>query len=463
MQEVVKKIKGSGAIVAVSTERPDELIGARIASPLIVGISEDGNYFASDMPAVLEHTRNFLVINDFETVRLTRDTVQIYDREGKIITRGPFKAGWNISSAEKSGYEDFMLKEIFEQPFGVRETMRGRLSTGHLNFDELNMSAGQISKLKKVQIIACGTSFHAALIGKQVIERWANIPVEVDFSSEYRYRDPLVEENCLFVAITQSGETIDTLAAIREAKSKGAKIVAITNVVGSTVARESDSVIYTHAGPEIGVCATKTFTAQIMVMYLMGLYFARIKKHISENRFHKIIKELEIIPEKIQMMLDRAGEIKIIAARTFKFRCFLFLGRIYSLPAALEGALKLKEISYIHAEGYPAGEMKHGPIALTDTRTVVVGIMPDDRVYEKILSNLQEAKARKATIFSLVTEENEEIKKIADYLFRVPETLEELYALLTIVPLQLYSYYIAKNLGRDVDQPRNLAKSVTVE
>ncbi len=463
MQEVVKKIKGSGAIVAVSTDCPDELIGTRIASPLIVGISEDGNYFASDMPAVLEHTRNFLVINDFETVRLTRDTVQIYDIEGKIITRKPFKADWNISSAEKGGYEDFMLKEIFEQPFGVKETMRGRLSAGRLNFDELNMSAGQISKLKKVQIIACGTSFHAALIGKQVIERWANIPVEVDFSSEYRYRDPLVEENCLFVAITQSGETIDTLAAIREAKSKGAKIVAITNVVGSTVARESDSVIYTHAGPEIGVCATKTFTAQIMVMYLMGLYFARIKKHISENRFHKIIKELEIIPEKIQMMLDRAGEIKIIAARTFKFRCFLFLGRIYSLPAALEGALKLKEISYIHAEGYPAGEMKHGPIALTDTRTVVVGIMPDDRVYEKILSNLQEAKARKATIFSLVTEENEEIKKIADYLFRVPETLEELYALLTIVPLQLYSYYIAKNLGRDVDQPRNLAKSVTVE
>ena len=463
MQEVVKKIKGSGAIVAISTESPDELIGARIASPLIVGISEDGNFFASDMPAVLKHTRNFLVINDFETVRLTRDTVQIYGREGKIITREPFKADWNISSAEKSGYEDFMLKEIFEQPFGVKETMRGRLSAGRLNFDELNLSEEQISKLKKVQIIACGTSFHAALIGKQVIERWAKIPVEVDFSSEYRYRDPLVEENSLFVAITQSGETIDTLAAIREAKSKGAKIVAITNVVGSTVARESDSVIYTHAGPEIGVCATKTFTAQIMVMYLMGLYFARVKKHISENRFHKIIKELEIIPDKIQKILDRAGEIKEIAGKTFKFNCFLFLGRIYSLPAALEGALKLKEISYIHAEGYPAGEMKHGPIALTDAKTLVVGIMPDDRVYEKILSNLQEARARKATIFSLVTEGNKEIKKYADYLFRIPETLEELYAILTIVPLQLYSYYIAKNLGRDVDQPRNLAKSVTVE
>ena len=296
-----------------------------------------------------------------------------------------------------------------------------------------------------------------------MIERWAKIPVEVDFSSEYRYRDPLVEENSLFVAITQSGETIDTLAAIREAKSKGAKIVAITNVVGSTVARESDSVIYTHAGPEIGVCASKTFTAQIMVMYLMGLYFGRIKKHISKDRFQKIIRELENIPDKIQKILDRAGEIKIIADKTFKFTCFLFLGRIFGLPAALEGALKLKEISYIHAEGYPAGEMKHGPIALTDAKTIIVGIMPDDQVYEKILSNLQEAKARKATIFSLVTEGNEKIKKYADYSFQIPGTLEELHAILTIVPLQLYSYYIAKNLGRDVDQPRNLAKSVTVE
>ena len=463
MQEVVKKIKGSGAIVAMSTEYPDELVGARIASPLIVGISQDGNFFASDMPAVLKHTRNFLVINDYETVRLTRETVEIYDREGKIVSREPFKADWNISSAEKSGYEDFMLKEIFEQPFGVKETMRGRLSEGDLNFDELNMSPVQINKLEKVQIIACGTSYHAALIGKQVIEKWAKIPVEIDFSSEYRYRDPLVEKNCLFIAITQSGETIDTLAAIKEAKSKGAKIVAITNVVGSTVARESDSVIYTHAGPEIGVCASKTFTAQIMVMYLMGLYFGRIKKHISENRFHKIIKELEIIPDKIQLILDHAGEIKRIADETFKFTCFLFLGRIYSLPAAMEGALKLKEISYIHAEGYPAGEMKHGPIALTDSKTIIVGIVPDDQVYEKILSNLLEAKARKATIFALVTEGNSKIKKYADYFFQIPETLEELYAILTIVPLQLYSYYIAKNLGRDVDQPRNLAKSVTVE
>ncbi len=463
MQEVVKKIKGSGAIVALSTEYPDELVGARISSPLIVGLSKEGNYFASDMPAVLKHTKNFLVINDYETVRLTEDTVEIFSREGKIVTREPFKVDWNISSAEKSGYEDFMLKEIFEQPFGVKETMRGRLSDGELDFDELNMSPDQINRLNKVQIIACGTSFHAALIGKQVIEKWAKIPVEVDLSSEYRYRDPLVDKNCLFIAITQSGETIDTLAAIREARSKGAKIVAITNVVGSTVARESDSVIYTHAGPEIGVCASKTFTAQIMVMYLMGLYFGRIKKHISKDRFQKIIRELENIPDKIQKILDRAGEIKIIADKTFKFTCFLFLGRIFGLPAALEGALKLKEISYIHAEGYPAGEMKHGPIALTDAKTIIVGIMPDDQVYEKILSNLQEAKARKATIFSLVTEGNEKIKKYADYSFQIPGTLEELHAILTIVPLQLYSYYIAKNLGRDVDQPRNLAKSVTVE
>ncbi len=463
MQKAIKRIKGSGAIVAISSYNPDELIGARIFSPLIVGVSEDGNFFASDIPAVLEHTRNFIVINDFETVRLTKDRVEIYDKEGKLVKREPFKVNWDIISAEKSGYEDFMLKEIFEQPYGVKETMRGRLINGKLNFDELNLSTEQIKNLKKIQIIAAGTSSHAALIGKQVIEKWARIPVEVDFSSEYRYRDPLVEKNYLFIAVTQSGETIDTLAAIREAKSKGAKVVAITNVVGSTVSRESSSVIYTHAGPEIGVCATKTFTAQIITMYLMGLYFAEVNGNIGKDKFKKIIDELKVIPDKIQSILDRADEIKKIADQTYKHTCFLFLGRIFSLPAALEGALKLKEISYIHAEGYPAGEMKHGPIALTDEKTVVVGIMPSDSVYKKILSNIEEVKARKATIFSIISQKDKNTKKYADYTFKVPETLEELYAILTIIPIQLYSYYIAKNLNRNVDQPRNLAKSVTVE
>jgi glucosamine--fructose-6-phosphate aminotransferase (isomerizing) len=356
-----------------------------------------------------------------------------------------------------------MLKEIFEQPYGVKESMRGRLSNGELHFDELGLSGKQIKDIKKVQIIACGTSYHAALIGKQVIERWAKIPVEIDFSSEYRYRDPLVDEGYLFVAITQSGETIDTLAAIREAKSKGAKVMAITNVVGSTIARESDSVIYTHAGPEIGVCATKTFTSQIIIMYLMGLYFGKIRGTLKDADYKKIIDELHIIPNKIQNILNRADELKEVARRTFKHTCFLFLGRIFGLPAALEGALKLKEISYIHAEGYPAGEMKHGPIALTDTKTVVVGIIPEDSVYDKMLSNIQEVKARKASIFSIVSEGDKNSEKYSDYLFEIPRTIEELYGILTIIPLQLYSYYIAKNLGKDVDQPRNLAKSVTVE
>ncbi|HJX01802.1 MAG TPA: glutamine--fructose-6-phosphate transaminase (isomerizing) [Candidatus Humimicrobiaceae bacterium] len=463
MQKVIKKIKGSGAIVAISAKNPGEIIGARITSPLVVGISDNGNFLASDMPAVLEYTRNFIVINDFETIRLTADKVEIFDGEGKPVKREPFKVDWDILSAEKSGYEDFMLKEIFEQPYGVKETMRGRLVDGKLNFDELDMTPEQIRSLKKVQIIACGTSSHAALIGKQVIEKWARIPVEVDFSSEYRYRDPLVEDNSLFVAITQSGETIDTLAAIREAKSKGAKIVAITNVVGSTVARESNSVIYTPAGPEIGVCATKTYTAQIIVMYLMALYFARVKRLVDKNKFQRIIGQLETIPDKIQNILERADEIKKIADKTYKHTCFLFLGRIFGLPTALEGALKLKEISYIHAEGYPAGEMKHGPIALTDSKTVVVGIMPHDSVYEKILSNIQEVKARKATIFSIISESDKNTQKYSDYIFRIPEALEELYAILTIIPIQLYSYYIAKDLNRNVDQPRNLAKSVTVE
>ena len=463
MQKIIKIIKGSGTIVAISADQPGEIIGARITSPLVVGVSNNGNFFASDMPAVLEYTRDFIIINDFETVRLTRDKAEIFDKDGKQIEREPYKVNWDISSAEKGGYEDFMLKEIYEQPYGVKKTMMGRLREGSLNFDELHLLPEQIKNLKKVQIIACGTSYHVALTGKQVIEKWVKVPVEVDYSSEYRYRNPLVEENCLFIAITQSGETIDTLAAIREARSKGAKIVAITNVVGSTVARESDSVIYTHAGPEIGVCATKTFTAQMMVIYLMGLYFAKIKGLIDKSALQKIIDELATIPDKIQSILDRADEIKKIADETYKYTCYLFLGRIYGLPAALEGALKLKEIAYVHAEGYPAGEMKHGPIALTDLKTVVVGIMPVDPVYEKILSNIQEVKARKATIFSIISEGDNNTKKYADYTFQIPKTLEELYAILTIIPIQLYSYYIAKNLGKDVDQPRNLAKSVTVE
>jgi glucosamine--fructose-6-phosphate aminotransferase (isomerizing) len=463
MQKLLKKIKGSGTIVAISASQPEEIIGARITSPLVVGVSKNGNFLASDIPAVMEHTKNFIVINDFETVRLTRDKVEIFDREGKELKREPFKIDWDIISAEKDGYEDFMLKEIFEQPYGVKETMRGRLASGKLNFDELKLSDNQIRRLKKIQIIACGTSYHAALIGKQVIESWAKIPVEVDLSSEYRYRNPLVENDCLFIAITQSGETIDTLAAIRETKSRGAKIVAVTNVVGSTVARESDYVIYTHAGPEIGVCATKTFTAQIIIMYLIGLYFAIKKGNISGNKVEEIISELKIIPHKMQTILNRANELKKIADDTYRYTCFLFLGRVFGLPAAMEGALKLKEITYIHAEGYAAGEMKHGPIALTDEKTVVVGIMPADAVYEKILNNIQEVKARKATIFCIITEGDKKTKKIADYVFKIPKTLEELYAVLTIMPVQLYSYYIAKNLGRNVDQPRNLAKSVTVE
>jgi glucosamine--fructose-6-phosphate aminotransferase (isomerizing) len=463
MQKLLKRIKGSGAIVALNVDHPDEIIAGRIASPLIIGVGKDGNFLASDMPAVLEHTKNFIIVNDFETVRIKRNSIEIFDINGKKITREPFKVNWSITSAEKSGYEDFMLKEIFEQPFGIKETMRGRLSEGMLDFKELNISGEEIKNLEKLHIIACGTSSHAALLGKQLIEKWARIPVEVDVSSEYRYKDPIVEKNCLFIAITQSGETIDTLAAIREARAKGAQIVAITNVVGSTVARESDSVIYTHAGPEIGVCATKTFTAQIIVMYLIAVYLGRKKGRLNDEKYTAILEEIDMIPNKIQSILNNADQIKKIADQLYKYRTFLFLGRIFGLPIALEGALKLKEISYIHAEGYAAGEMKHGPIALTDSNTTVVGIVPKDSVYGKMLSNIEEVKSRNATIFSVATEGDNEIAKYSNYVFYVPKTLEELYGILTIIPLQLLSYYIAKNLGRNVDQPRNLAKSVTVE
>jgi len=463
MQKLLKKIKGSGAIVALSADNPDEIVAGRIASPLVVGLSREGNFFASDMPAVLEHTRSFLIINDYESVRITKNNVEIYDLEGIIIHREPFKVNWTLESAEKSGYEDFMLKEIFEQPYGIRETLRGRLTNGNFQFDEIGLGIQQIKNLKKIQIIACGTSYHAALTGKLIIEKWAKIPVEVDISSEYRYRDPIVDSNCLFIAISQSGETIDTLAAIREAKGKGARVMAVTNIVGSTIARESDSVVYTHAGPEIGVCATKTLTAQLIVMYMIGLYLAKAKDALNDDAYREILEELEIIPNKIQQILNNASKLKKIADETGRHTVFLFLGRIYGFPMALEGALKLKEISYIHAEGYAAGEMKHGPIALTDTRTVVVGVIPQDFVYEKMLSNLQEVKARNAKIFAVITEGDENTGRYSDYIFEIPKTREELYGILEIVPMQLYAYYIAKNLGRNVDQPRNLAKSVTVE
>lgn len=463
MRKLLRIIKGSGAIVVLSLDYPDEIVAGRIASPLIAGIGKDGNFFASDMPAVLEHTSNFIVINDYETVQITREKIEIYSPEGNIVDRKPFTASWTIESAEKSGYEDFMLKEMFEQPYGIRETLRGRLVNGAFNFEEINLSNEKIKNLKKIQIIACGTSYHAALTGKLIIEKWAKIPVEVDISSEYRYRDPMVDENCLFIAITQSGETIDTLAAVREAKKKGAKVMAVTNIVGSTIARESNSVVYTHAGPEIGVCATKTFTVQLVVMYMIGLHLAAVKGTLKSDELDKIISELETIPDKVGIILNNADKIKKIAVETSGYTCFLFLGRIYGFPMALEGALKLKEISYTHAEGYAAGEMKHGPIALTDTKTVVVGVVPQDFVYDKMLSNIQEAKARNAKIFSIITEGDENTGKYSDFVFEIPKTLEEFYGILEVVPLQLYAYYIAKNLNRNVDQPRNLAKSVTVE
>jgi glutamine---fructose-6-phosphate transaminase (isomerizing) len=463
MQKLLKKIKGSGAIVALSADHPEEIVAGRIASPLIVGLSRDGNFLASDMPAVLEHTRSFLIINDYESVRITRKGAEIYNLEGLIIKREPFRVNWTLESAEKAGYEDFMLKEIFEQPYGIRETLRGRITNGIFGFEEINLDGQQIKNLRKIQIIACGTSYHAALTGKLIIEKWAKIPVEVDISSEYRYRDPIVDENCLFIAISQSGETIDTLAAIREAKRKGAKIMTVTNIVGSTIARESDSVVYTHAGPEIGVCATKTFTAQLAVMYMVGLYLAKARNMITDEIYAEILEDLELLPNKIQQILNNAAKIKKIADETYRHIVFLFLGRIFGYPMSLEGALKLKEISYIHAEGYAAGEMKHGPIALTDSRTVVVGVIPQDLLYEKMLSNLQEVKARKAKIFALVTEGDTNTKKYSDFIFEMPKTREELYGILEVVPMQLYAYYIAKNLDRNVDQPRNLAKSVTVE
>jgi len=465
VRATLKRIEGSYAIAVSSETEPDKLIAARFASPLVIGLGEGENYIASDIPAILAHTRNVLFLDDGEMAVVSIDGVRISTIEGKPVTREPKRIEWSATMAERGGYKHFMLKEIHEQPRALTDTLRGRISLerGEVHLGDATPETETLALIKRIVIVACGTSWHAALVGRQWIEDFCRIPVDVELGSEFRYRDPILGADVLVIAISQSGETADTLAAVKDARKRGAKVLSICNVIESSIPRASDYVVYTHAGPEIGVASTKAFVTQLAALYLIAIDFARrIESMDARTASHKLL-ELVRVPLLVEEILQNASQIEKLAAELRDAQGFLFIGRWINYPIALEGALKLKEISYIHAEGYPAGEMKHGPIALIEENLPVVAIAPHDRVYEKILSNMQEARARRARIIALATHGDDEISSCADHIFFMPEVDEHLEPLLTVVPLQLLAYYIADGKGTDVDQPRNLAKSVTVE
>ena len=462
----LNQVIGAYAIVIISNDKPDELIAARKGSPLVIGIGDNEFYIASDATPIVEYTKNVVYLDDEEIAFLKKgEELQIKTIRNRKKTPYIQELEWNLSQLEKEGYEHFMLKEIYEQPKSILDSMRGRLNAkkGIVSLGGIIDYEQKLVKAKRIIMIACGTSWHAGLVGEYLFEDLARIPVEVEYASEFRYRNPIINEEDVVIAISQSGETADTLAAISLAKEKGATILGICNVVGSSIARASHAGSYTHAGPEIGVASTKAFTAQVTVLTLMALRLAQIKGTIPKSRFMQLLAEMETIPTKVEQTLKSAAKIKKVAEKFQDVSNFLYLGRGYNFPVALEGALKLKEISYIHAEGYPAAEMKHGPIALIDEKMPVVFIAPQKGIYEKVVSNIQEVKARKGIIIAIVTKGDNVVKNIADYTIEIPETEEIFTPILASVPLQKLAYHIAVLRECNVDMPRNLAKSVTVE
>ncbi|HHD11240.1 MAG TPA: glutamine--fructose-6-phosphate transaminase (isomerizing) [Deltaproteobacteria bacterium] len=460
--EALKAVKGSYAIAVISTREPDKIIGARKECPLVVGIGEGEAILSSDIPAILNITRRAIFLDDGEVAVVTGSALRVVDSEGREVEKPARTIDWSPVMAEKGGYRHFMQKEIFEQPRAITDTFRGLLleEEGDVFLNDFNI---ELSTVDRLYIVACGTSWHAGLVGKFLFEDLARIPTEVDLASEFRYRSPLVSERSLVIAISQSGETADTLSAVREAKKRGAQIVAITNVIESSLARESLWTFYTHAGPEIGVASTKAFTTQLVALFLLSLHTGRARAVIDRDRGMELIGELLTIPSKVEEALDREPTIKRIAKKYAGYRNFLYLARGINYPIALEGALKLKEISYIHAEGYPAGEMKHGPIALIDENMPVVVLAPKDRHYPKILANMEEVRAREGRLICVVDGDNTEAVEKAEDIIKIPRTIEQLMPIVMVIPLQLLAYHIAVLKGTDVDQPRNLAKSVTVE
>jgi glucosamine--fructose-6-phosphate aminotransferase (isomerizing) len=460
----LRDVDGAYGLAFISADEPDVVVAARKGSPLLVGVGENEYFVASDASPLLQYTRSVVYLDDGEMVVLTRDGYRVRNLETPRISKPVNTIEWDLATIERGGYAHFMLKEIFEQPESLCNTLRGHLleEEGTARVSGLNLTDDELKSIQRIIITACGTSWHSALIGEYMLEEMARIPVEVEYASEFRYRNPVVDEHTLVIGISQSGETADTLAAIREAKLRGARTVGLVNVVGSTIAREVDGGIYLHAGPEVGVASTKAFTSQVAALALVTLRLARLR-NLSILQGRQFIQALKALPEQIQQILDRSAEVETLAERFLHSTNALYLGRGVNFPVALEGALKLKEISYIHAEGYPAAEMKHGPIALIDENMPVVFIAPRDAVYNKILSNIEEVKARGGKVIALVNQCDAQVNRLADACFEIPETLDLLTPMLTIIPLQLFSYYVAVRRGCNVDQPRNLAKSVTVE
>ena len=464
VNKAVAEMRGAYAVCAIAADEPDKIVAVRKDAPLVAGIGMGYNFIASDIPALLKYVRKVHLIENNETVVLTKDNITIYNEAGRVVKRDVFHVTWDADAAEKEGYEHFMLKEIHEQPKGISETLLRRINEdGSINLDGISMTKEDIEGFNKVYIVACGTAYHAGLVGKLVIEKMARVPVEVDVASEFRYRDPFVDENTLFIAISQSGETLDTLAALREAKRKGARILSVVNVVGSSVARESDDVFYTWAGPEIAVASTKAYTTQLICMYLIGLYMGRTRGTIDEAYYAEVLEDLKALPEKVEALLDQEHEIADLAAKYYKREQVFFIGRGLDAGISYEGSLKLKEISYINSFAIAAGELKHGTIALMEEESLVFAMSTQDFLYEKMVSNVEEIKARGAHVIAVAKEGKTEIEKVADEVIYIPYTMDVTSPVLSVVPLQLFAYYVAKERGCNIDKPKNLAKSVTVE
>lgn len=465
-RRAVQRMRGAYALGIMTEHEPDKLVAIRLASPLVVGVGNGESFIGSDIPAILEHTRDVYILNEGEMAVLTRDGVELMHAEtGEKIERELFHVEWDLVQAEKGGYDSFMLKEIHEQPQAVRDTMGARIDPEQKRviLPELKMSDAELAMYDRIYIVACGTSMHAGLVGKDVIEKWTRVPVEVAVASEFRYRDPIYTDKTLMIVISQSGETADTLAALREAKKSNVKVMAITNVVGSSVARESDEVIFTWAGPEVAVASTKAYTSQVVALYLFSLYLAQVKGTMTAAEVAEVVDHLQEIPAKIASMLEDADQVRHFAESTKGVSSLFFIGRSLDYAVSLEGSLKLKEISYIHSEAYPAGELKHGTLALIEDNVPVVALATQPDIYEKMVSNIVEVKARGAHVLGFATEGNYDLIKSVDEVIYMPTTLPMLTPILTVIPLQLLAYYASVARGLDVDKPRNLAKSVTVE